>query len=111
MPDDTNQKLEQLRTKILDDLAGMSDQLVSNDTIGFETLLAIARSTGKIVLLEKALQRAETIENASDKAGALLDVLDEVDFQLNLAETPERDDTSQPDTAHESQPEQPDDRE
>jgi hypothetical protein len=83
MAPDNTKKLEELRTKIIDDLGAMSDELAGNDAVSVDALVSIARTTGRPELLEKAVVRAEAIEDGPERADALLDLLDEVDAQLN----------------------------
>jgi len=80
--------LQALKSKILDDLGGMTDQLVGNDIIGFDALFAIARNTGNVELLGKALEKCEAITDQSDKADALLELLGEVEMRLATDDIP-----------------------
>jgi hypothetical protein len=87
----TTKKLEELRERLLGDLSGLSDQLVGDDDTGYEGLLVLARTTGRAEFLEKALQRCEAMEDGSDKANALLDLLGAVDLQLGARKQPAQD--------------------
>lgn len=78
-------KLEELRERVLGDLTGLSDQLVTDDDAGYEGLLVMARTTGRPEFLEKALQRCEAMEDSPEKANALLDLLGAVDLQLGVS--------------------------
>lgn len=93
-PNDEQAKLEALRTKILDNLSSMGDTLASSDDVSLEALMAIAHSTGNVTILEKALQKVQDIENGSDKADALLGLLDEVELRLSEQEIGEEEQPS-----------------
>ena len=102
------QKLEDLKSKILGDLTAMSDQLVDNDDVGFEALLALGRSTGNVNFLEKALKKAETMDDSLSKSDALLDLLDEVEIGLRQPPEPEADQSEEePSEEASSEPEEP----
>lgn len=83
--EESKQKLQELHDRILANVSSMADQLVDADSADFETLLSLARSTGKPELMEKAMQRAEAMEDNGEKMDSLLDLLDVVDAQMDLS--------------------------
>jgi hypothetical protein len=82
--DEAKNKLEELRERVLGDISGMADQLASGENVDYDSLLTLARTTGRMEFLDKALERAEAIENPDEKMHSLLDLLDAVDVQLGL---------------------------
>jgi|GEM_PF-3885798 len=82
--DEALTKLEDLRKRILSDVSGMADQLADSDTVDYDALLSIARTTGRSEFLDKALARCEQMEDADEKMQSLLDLLDTVDVQIGL---------------------------
>ena len=100
-PQESVDKLEAIREQILNNLTGMTDQLVDDNNLGFDALVAIARATGKVDMLEKALKKCEAIEDPLDKTNALLELLNEVEVRLAV-------DTSEvePETAPEEEKEE-----
>ncbi|HVX58845.1 MAG TPA: hypothetical protein VG964_03905 [Candidatus Saccharimonadales bacterium] len=83
------QDLQALRSNILEQLVGMSDVLLDSDSTGYEALIALSRSTGNIDFLKKAFQKIDSQESGQEKADALLDLLEEVDFLLSRPAQPE----------------------
>ncbi len=82
--DETRHKLEALRQRVLNDISGMADQLANGDDVDYDSLITLARTTGRMEFLDKALERAQSIENRDEKMQSLLDLLDAVDVQLGL---------------------------
>lgn len=90
---DEHARLEALRANILDSLSSMADLLADSDDVSLEALMAIARSTGNVQILEKVLQKTQSLEDSSDKADALLGLLDEVELRL-LEDEPDQEQQS-----------------
>lgn len=82
MQDETAKQLQSLKNQALETLAGMADQLADNDDVGIEGLLAIVHNTGRVELLGKILEKAKNLPDPSQKAQALLDLVDEIELQL-----------------------------
>ena len=90
---DTKRNLETLnglRGQVLDSLTGMTDQLVGDDSMGFDALIAIARSTGRSEFLVKAYEQCQKMPDSPDKANALLDLLDEIEVHMAVLNEPEQ---------------------
>lgn len=82
---DQNTKLTQLeeyRARVLEQLTGMSDYLIGRDDIDVDTIITLARSTGDITLLDKALEKVKTMEDQQGKSEALLALLDEIEYEM-----------------------------
>lgn len=78
--------LEALREKALQILVPMVDEIQDAPERRFEILITASRSSGgNEQLLSKALEAAQQIENANDKANAVLDVLNEVNYHLKAS--------------------------
>lgn len=99
-PEDKAKKLQELRTKVVDELASMSDQLATNDALGYEALIAIARNTGRTELLEKAIEKAHSIEDSAERADVLLELLSEIEGQISDLQAPQE---QQPENLKEEQ--------
>lgn len=80
---DQDTRLETLKKQALEVLVSLVDQIQDSPERRFEILITASRSKGDAVLLEKALQAAQQIEDASDRARAVLDVLNEINYQLS----------------------------
>ncbi|MEO8691153.1 MAG: hypothetical protein ABI397_00020 [Candidatus Saccharimonas sp.] len=74
-------KLEEYRAQALEQLTGMSDYLISRDDIDVDTIITLARSTGDITLLGRALEKVKTMEDQQAKSEALLALLDEIEYE------------------------------
>jgi archaellum component FlaC len=75
-------KLEGLRTKVLDDIVSMADEIIGHGEADLETLLTISRSTGNVELLVKAYEKCQAIENSADKTDALITILEEIEERI-----------------------------
>lgn len=75
-------KLLELRAKALDVLLPMVDKLEEPAGRKFEILMTAARSSDDPRLLGKTLEAAQQIEGDSEKANAILDVLNEINYHL-----------------------------
>ena len=75
-------KLLDLRNKALDVLLPMVDKLEEPAERKFEILITAARSSDHPRLLGKTLDAAQQIEGDSQKANAILDVLNEINYHL-----------------------------
>ena len=82
--DETNKltQLEEYRAQALEQLTGMSDYLINRDDIDVDTIITLARSTGDMTLLGKALEKVKTMEDQQAKSEALLTLLDEIEFEM-----------------------------
>ena len=72
-----NNATQSLRTKALNELVPLVDQLDASPQRKFEMFITAARISDDQSLLEKAFEAARKIENPSEKADALLDILNE----------------------------------
>lgn len=80
--EETQQKLEALRSSILSDLKPLIESAGFTNEQKFNLLLASAKATGSAQDLEAAQTTALTIDDPSTKADALLELLEEIDIQL-----------------------------
>jgi hypothetical protein len=97
------QSLHGLRGQVLDNLGNMADQLANTSDMGFDALLAIARTTGKPELLSKAFELVQKMPDSSEKAESMLDLLDEIEVRLAVLTQPEQP-VEQSQVVNESQP-------
>lgn len=99
--------LQELRTKVLDSLVAVSDSFADDENVGYDVLIALARSTGNSKLWGRAYEKAMSIEDPKQRGDAMLVLLDEIELSLaNVAEgVTTATDTSSPaganDSAHE----------
>lgn len=91
MQEETVQLLQSLKEQALDSLIGVADQLADDDQMSIDALLAIARTTGRVKLLSKALEKCRQMPDSPDKADLLLELLNEIESQLAITATPEPD--------------------
>ncbi len=77
-------ELEALKKEALELLVPMVDEIKDAPERRFEILMTAARSSGDGALLKKALQTAQQIEDTNEKAGAVLDVLNEINYHLKV---------------------------
>lgn len=100
MTPETATKLRDLRANVLQELVGLSDQMVDDEDVSYDILLTLARTSGNQLLLEKAFRKIQAIEDPKQKSDALLDLMDEIEAELSVehagqqadaptAETPE----------------------
>lgn len=75
-------QLEEYRAQALEQLTGMSDYLVGRDDIDVDTIITLARSTGDVTLLGRALEKVKTMEDQQGKSEALLVLLDEIEYEM-----------------------------
>lgn len=73
--------MEDLRNEALEALVPLVDQIEDTPQKKFEILITAARTSDEPRLLRKALDVAMQIENATEKAEALLDIINETSFQ------------------------------
>jgi len=77
--DEQFSKLQDVRTRILNDLVELSGELADTDSLDVESMIALAQATGKLEVYNKALDKVESISDASEKADALLVLLGNVE--------------------------------
>jgi hypothetical protein len=82
MNDNSLNQLQTLRTNVLDSLSGMADQLADDDLVGFDALIAIARTTGRPEMLIKAYQKAQKLPQDRNTADAMLQILEEIEVMI-----------------------------
>lgn len=88
MNSDQNTNLQKLRGDILNELVGLKDYLIQSNDVSYEMILTLVRATGDSSLLELAFKKAQQIEDARQKADALIDILDEVEVSLSSSTPP-----------------------
>ena len=76
--------LEELRSKILDELVPLAETADLDPSQKFTLLLSAAQISGDSSKFEAANQAAMNIEDSTTKAHALLDLLDEIDIALTV---------------------------
>jgi len=86
-PEEVN-TLKGLKHNLLDQLTQLSDHIADDDDASYELFINLARDTGNPVLLSKAYNKIQKIEDPKEKVGAILQLLDEVEVQLNTSITP-----------------------
>lgn len=96
-------ELRGLKGEVLDNLTNMADQLASTDDMGFDALLAIAKTTGKVELLHKAFAQLQKMPDSPDKAESMLDLLDEIELRLAVLSQPEQRIDAEPQQAEANQ--------
>jgi len=74
--------LEALKKQALELLVPMVDEIQDAPERRFEILMTAARSSEDGATLRKALETAQQIENISERAAAVLDVLNEINYHL-----------------------------
>lgn len=89
------QVLTQLKDQALNMLSGMADHLV-DDEMSTEVLLMIARATGRQAILSKILDRCSKMEDSSEKADILLEVVGEIENQLAVSQADDVNNESEP---------------
>src|SRR5437870_1629074 len=82
MNQDELKKIQDLRSKVVAGLSSLADQITDDSSVGFDALFAIAQNSDGTELLEKALKKAETIEDPDERADAYLSLLNEMDIRL-----------------------------
>ncbi len=80
--DNRQAQLAQLKKQALDVLVPVVDKIDQPPERKFEILMTAARSSGDAGLLAKTLEAAQRIGNDNQKADALLDVLNEINYNL-----------------------------
>lgn len=105
MQDEARQKLENLRTQVLNELLPLVEQSTIDPAQKFDLLITLARSTGDPDRFEQAFQAAKSLESIDDKAGALFDLLDAMEF-TGTAKAPQPAPESPEPTPQEEQPAQ-----
>ena len=78
----TIEKLEGLRGRVLDDIMSMADKIVGNGEADLEVLLTISRNTGNVELLVKAFEKCQTIDDSAGKTEALITILGEIEERI-----------------------------
>lgn len=101
MEEDRKTELQKLRDRVFSDLTGLSDQIAdSNADMDLNSLMTIIRATGNTRLIGKAAQKIEMMSDSKEKLDAVLDLANEIDFQISELE-PEQASTVQPKTNEE----------
>jgi hypothetical protein len=79
----THDDLDMIKQVALQELAPIANELDQAPKERFETLLQLIQATDNIDLIGPALEAAKSIENNKDRAAALLDVVNEVNYLEN----------------------------
>lgn len=77
-------ELQTLQKQAIELLLPLVDEIKDAPERRFEILMTAARSSGDGALLKKALQTAQQIEDTNEKAAAVLDVLNEINYHLKV---------------------------
>ena len=101
MDQSTQQKLEELRTSVLNNLMASTADLGAGGAQEIETLIALARTSGDVRFLERAVHFTEKLENESQRTELLVKILGDIELALGSG--------AQADQSNE-QPEQQDDQ-
>ena len=80
--DKTEELLASIKQRALESLLPLVDSLEVAPERKFEILMTVVRSSNDPEMLNKALLSAQQIENQNAKTEALLDILNETNFQL-----------------------------
>ncbi len=75
-------QLEEYRAQALEELMKLSDFLVSDENVAYDSILALARSTNNPELFGKALEKIRSIEDEQERSTALLTYLDEIEYEI-----------------------------
>jgi hypothetical protein len=75
-------ELEQVKERAVSLLLPVIDSMEGTPEQKFEMLMMAARSSSNAALLNKALDAAQNIPDEREKASALLDVLNEINYGL-----------------------------
>jgi|GEM_PF-3325326 hypothetical protein len=87
MEDNRRSELQKLRDRVFNDLTGLADQIAVGDSdIDLESLMTVIRATGNTKLIGKAAQKIESMGDSKEKLDAVLDLANEIDFQISELE-------------------------
>lgn len=75
-------QLEEYRAQALEELMKLSNFLVSDESVGYDSILALARSTNNTELFGRALEKIRSIEDEQERSTALLTYLDEIEYEI-----------------------------
>lgn len=79
---DAQSQLQRLKNRALDALLPVVEKTDQPAERKFEILMTAARSSGDPALLAKTLDAAQNISSDNQKADAILDVLNEINYNL-----------------------------
>jgi hypothetical protein len=84
-----NEQLQELRVKLVNELGEVADSDLIDPIQRFSLAMLKAQNSNHIEDLNRAATIAHAIEDPEAKTDALLQLIDEIDFQLLDSEVPE----------------------
>ncbi len=104
MNDEEKNNLKQIKVKILDELIDLSDSEDIPPEERFSLMINRASGTTSVELFGKAHKAASQIEDTTNKARSLMDLLEEIDISLGNITVGPPPEQPQPDRPSEDKP-------